>query len=321
MRDQADKLRRLVGVIKGPASAPAPVQEREGVQPAPAAQPGQSQAPDQPPRPRPTRVVAVTSGKGGVGKTNLSVNLAYALKALGYHVLVFDADLGLANVDVLLGTTPRWHLGHMLRGERTIRELIYTAPEGLHLVAGGSGIAELVDLSDEELSRFLNQIRELQGLYDYLLIDTGAGVGRGVLSFSVAADEVLVVTTPEPTAITDAYAVTKGILRRRPGARISLVVNQAASRQEAEEAANRLSTTVLRFLEAHVEMVGYIPSDPQVGKAVRQQLPFYLTAPDAPASRALTDLAQRLAGVNGEGNQPPAGLFFERLRRMFRSQR
>ncbi|MFO7171540.1 MAG: MinD/ParA family protein [Bacillota bacterium] len=301
MRDQAESLRRLVGGMRSPGPA-------EG-----------SQGPVPPDRGRVTRVLAITSGKGGVGKSNLCVNLAYALRQLGHRVLIFDADLGLANVDVLLGTAPRWHLGHLLRGERTLSELIYTAPEGVDLIAGGSGVAELADLSDPELHRFLDQLQALQGAYDFLLIDTGAGVGRGVLTFAVAADEVLLVTTPEPTALTDAYAVTKGILRRRPGARISLVVNQAQSRQEAEETGERFSAAVLRFLGAHVEMAGYIPFDPQVGRAVRRQVPLVLAAPDSPAARALRALAARIAGVGGVGGTPGVGLFFDRLRRFLRS--
>ncbi len=304
MRDQAERLREIAEHLRQDpppdvpgslsSAAPAPVHRR-------------------------ARVIAVTSGKGGVGKTNLAVNLSYALLKLGHEVVVLDADLGLANVDVLLGTTPRWHLGHSIHGEKGILELMYSAPEGLKLIAGGSGLSELVDLPQEDLERFLRNLRELETQADFLVVDTGAGMGRSVMAFTLAADEVIVVTTPEPTAITDAYAVIKAIVRRQPAAKILLVVNQAQDKTEAEQAAQRLSATVLRFLDAHLELLGHIPYDQQVGRAVRNQTPFLLSTPGSPAGQAISQMARRITGQEEGARRtaPGVSLFFDRLGKFF----
>lgn len=304
MRDQAERLRELAERLRD-APAAAPADGGAGARAGGA--------------PRRARVIAVTSGKGGAGKTNVAVNLSYALLKLGHEVVVLDADLGLANVDVLLGTTPRWHLGHAIHGEKSILDLLYSAPEGLKLIAGGSGLSELVDLPQADLERFLHSLKELETHTDFLVVDTGAGMGRAVMAFTLAADEVMVVTTPEPTAITDAYAVIKAVVRRQPAARISLVINQAHDRAEAEQAGQRLSATVLRFLDAHLEILGHIPFDPQVGRSVRSQTPFLLAAPNSQAAAAIWQLARRLTG-NGEGapgTLPGVGLFIDRLSRFF----
>ncbi|HYG58264.1 MAG TPA: MinD/ParA family protein [Symbiobacteriaceae bacterium] len=270
-------------------------------------------------RPRPNRrarVIAVTSGKGGVGKTNVSVSLSYALLAMGHEVLVLDADLGLANVDVLLGTVPNLHLGHALAGAADILDVIYEGPGGLKLIAGGSGLPDLADLPEAELNRFIASMRKLENKTDVLLLDTGAGLGRSVRNLVLAADVVLVVTTPEPTAITDAYALIKSVVQRNPAADIKLVVNQVESRAEAEEAAARLSTAMLRFLGASLEYLGAIPFDREVPRSVRQQKPFFLAAPNSAASLAVRAVAGRLVG---DPANPKSGvsLFFDRLSRVF----
>lgn len=298
MRDQAQRLRELaesyrLQILGTPAPAPANV--------------------------RRARVLAITSGKGGVGKTNVSVNLAYALIAEGKQVILLDADLGLANVDVLLGTTPKWHLGHVITGERDMLHLLYNAPGGLKLVAGGSGLAELTDLSEDELQRFSQSLSELQTQADYLLIDTGAGLSRSVMEFVLAADEVLVVTTPEPTALTDAYAVIKRMVRANPTVDIKLVVNMADGAQDGEGAARRLRETVLRFMDTAIEYVGYIPRDPVVQQCVRAQESYFLKQPRSAASQATQRLAKTLTG---EGTGPRnLNLFFDRLQQVFRRLR
>ena len=265
---------------------------------------------------RRARVIAVTSGKGGVGKTNVSVNLSLALRSLGQEVLVLDADLGLANVDVMLGTVPPLHLGHALAGSADILDVIYEGPNGLKLIAGGSGVPDLADLPEAELQRFIQSMRKLENRTDVLLVDTGAGLGRSVRNLVLAADVVLVVTTPEPTAITDAYAVIKSVVQRNPAADIKLVVNEVESRAEAEEAAARLSSAMLRFLGASLEYLGAIPFDREVPRSVRGQKPFYLAAPNCAASLAVRAVAHRLTG---DPSQPQAGvsLFFDRLSRVF----
>lgn len=312
MSDQAERLRQMArrlqsafpaGPAEGAAELPGvPIQVSPVTRPDPAVSVAQRRA----------RVIAVTSGKGGVGKTNVSVNLAYALQHLGRAVVVLDADLSLANVDVLLGTTPRYHLGHLLTGERTIGELLYTAPEGLRLIAGGSGLTELIHVSPEGLARFIRSMHDLQHVADYVLVDTSAGLGPAVLAFTLAADDVLLVTTPEPTAMTDAYALVKTLVRRQPGVRISLVVNMAEDHREAQEAADRLCTTTLRFLNTPLEVLGFLPFDPQVARSVRRQAPFVLAQPDSPAARGVVQLARRLSGAPA---QTPS-LFMDRLTRL-----
>lgn len=290
MIDQAEELRRLAGAEVGQDAATVP------------------------PLAQRTRVLAVTSGKGGVGKTNVSVNLSYALMELGHSVLILDADLGLANVDVLLGTTPPLHLGHLLNGERTFEDLIYTGPRGLQLIAGGSGLGELTAATPPALQRFVGSLRRLNGRVDYMIVDTGAGIGPAVLALLLAADEILLVTTPEPTAITDAYAVVKTIVRRQPGARISLIVNQAQSRAEAAQVAERLTRAVVGFLGFPIDFLGHLPHDPAVARSVRAQSPFFLEHPISPAAAALRDLARQLAGA--DQGRPQVRLFFHRLSRV-----
>jgi flagellar biosynthesis protein FlhG len=293
MRDQAERLRQMAESYKAELMV-AP--RRQGT--------------------RRTRVLAVTSGKGGVGKTNVSVNLSYALLAMGHEVTLLDADLGLANVDVLLGTVPKMHLGHAITGHADIVDLIYEAPGHLKLIAGGSGLEDLADLPEQDLQRFIQSLRRLEGLTDFLVVDTGAGLGRTVTNFVLAADVVLMVTTPEPTALTDAYALCKAVVRKNPAADIKLIINQVENRADAQEAADRLSATVLRFLGASVEYLCAIPVDKEVPRSVRNQRPFFLSAPGSLASQAVRDLAQKLVGDSGDP-RAGVGLFFDRLTRVF----
>ncbi|HWI62394.1 MAG TPA: MinD/ParA family protein [Symbiobacteriaceae bacterium] len=291
MRDQAERLRQIADSIKRESAA----RQRPA---------------------RRARVLAVTSGKGGVGKTNVSVNLSYALMALGKEVMVLDADLGLANVDVLLGTVPQKHLGHALAGTADILDVIYEGPGQLKLIAGGSGMGDLADLAEADLQRFISSLRKLETQADFLVVDTGAGLGRSVRNFVLAADVVLVVTTPEPTAITDAYALIKSVVQKNPAADIKLIINQVENKAEGEEAASRLSTAMLRFLGASTEFLGTIPVDREVPRCVRNQQPFLLAAPNSQASHAVRSIASRLLG---DPEDPKAGvtLFFDRLSRVF----
>lgn len=265
-----------------------------------------------------TKAIAVTSGKGGVGKSNLSINLAHALIAAGKEVILLDADLGLANADILMGIVPAYHLGHLLKGERDILELIHRTPTRLKLIAGGSGLAELVNLSESKLRPFLNALSKLDGQADYLILDTGAGIGPAVQEFVLAADTALVVTTPEPTALADAYGAIKTLSRRGRDLDLRLVINQAEKQDEAAMAAERIITTARDFLGVNVEYLGTVPRDPIVWQAVRRQVPFIVGYPSAPASRAVGAMAARLlAGVPADpARSRPAG-FFERLASLF----
>lgn len=261
------------------------------------------------------KAIAVASGKGGVGKTNLSINLAQALVDAGKRVIVLDADLGMANADILLGTVPPYHIGHFLRGEKDILQVIHETPHRLKLIAGGSGLVELGNLPAAELQPILRNMRRLEQEADYLIVDTGAGLGDGVLEFVMAADEVLVVTVPEPTALADAYTLIKAMHRRSPRVAVKLVVNQVTRPEEGAQVAERIVTTAANFLGLQVEFFGSVPRDPSVPLAVRQKVPFVIRYPESAASRAVRSLARRLAdGDAAPSPAAPARLgFFDRL--------
>lgn len=246
---------------------------------------------------RRSRIWAVTSGKGGVGKTNFAINLGVALQEMGRRVLLFDADLGLGNVDIALGFYPRYNLGHVLRGEREMEEVVEEGPTGLRVVAGGSGLSELLELSPARVREFTGRLESLEEMADVIFLDTGAGLSPTVLSFALSADEILLVTTPEPTALADAYAVLKVACQRQPAAVFRVVINRVRDQREAAAAAGRLNAVARRFLNREVESLGYIFDDPHVPRAVCRQEPFFSLYPDCPASRCVGDMAQRLIGA------------------------
>ena len=248
-------------------------------------------APAAPPR---ARVLAVTSGKGGVGKTNFSTNLALTLTQQGLRVIVLDADLGLANLHVILGVTPRYHLEHVLLGERTLAETLFPGPGGIQIIGGASGLSDLANLDGRQRDYLVESLQELDTLADVVIIDTGAGLSHTVMSFLNAAEEILVVTTPEPTAITDAYATIKVVTGENPEAKIRLIVNMAQSAEEAQAVANRLNRIALQFLRVGLDYAGYLPLDPTVRAAVRAQKPFTLLYPNSPASRSVAQIARNL---------------------------
>lgn len=240
------------------------------------------------------RTIAITSGKGGVGKTNFTTNLALQLAKSGERVIVLDADLGLANVHVVMGVSPKYRLEHVLRGEKTLREILYPAATNIQILAGGSGIAELANLTDEERGRFLTGLAELDDLADVILIDTGAGLSHNVLGFVLAADEVVVISTPEPTSIADAYATIKVLCRENPDSHVQLLVNMSTSDTEGRAVAERLKMVCKQFLNVELECLGILPHDIAVPKAVRAQQPFSLASPDSGVAKALSVVVQRL---------------------------
>ena len=242
----------------------------------------------------PTQVIAVTSGKGGVGKTNVVANLGYALTTMDKRVLVLDADIGLANLDVLLGFSPKYNLQHVLNGEKTIAEVIVTGPGGMKILPASSGVQELSELTREQKLCLLSELDSLYDETDILLIDTSAGISSNVMYFNVAAQEILVVVSPEPTSITDAYALMKVLFLKYQENHFRLLVNSAKSAEEAREVFNHVSLVGQKFLNLSIDYWGYILRDEHVVKAVRQQKALVTLYPQAAASRCFYDLAKKV---------------------------
>jgi flagellar biosynthesis protein FlhG len=247
-----------------------------------------------------TRVIAISSGKGGVGKTNVTANLGIALAVRGKKVMILDADLGMANVDVIFGINPKFNLKHLLDGEKTLQEIIVTGPHSVKIVPGGSGVPELANLSDVQQQKLIDNFIDLERNADITLIDTGAGISKEVISFILAAREALIVTTPEPTAITDAYGLIKVLTQRDLNVDIKVVVNLVSSEKEGREIADRIVMAAKQFLNKKVEPLGYILGDPYVYTSVRQQVPFVLGYPNSKASRCIGNLATAIDRIPDE---------------------
>jgi flagellar biosynthesis protein FlhG len=254
------------------------------------------------------RTIAVTSGKGGVGKSNVSLNLAILLSAMGSRVALVDADLGLANLDILLDVRIQHTLAHVLAGRRRLGEIVIDLPTGVQFIPGASGLAKVANLTDFARSNLLQALGKLEADNDFLIVDTGAGIGPGVLQFAEAADTVITVTTPEPTAMTDGYAVIKILAQRNYDGQISLLVNQAEKRQEARDCYSRINRVAHQFLGARVLDAGYVLTDGRVRDAVRQREPFVLAYPRCQASRCMAALANKLS-ADGALVQKREGFF------------
>ncbi len=268
---------------------------------------------------RRARALAIASGKGGVGKTNVAVNLGLALVRLGRRVILVDVDIGLANADVLLGVEPRFHLGNVLAGEVGVFDALVPCPGGLLLLAGSNSTA-FSDLNEAERAFLATSFRQLEAYADVLIIDTGAGISRNVIEFARAADELLVVTTPEPTAITDGYALIKVIAREKGVGRLRLVVNQALDRLEAGRVSERLRMVSRRFLGIEVDNLGYVLADAHVPAAVRRRRPFFIDAPKCAASVCVRGIAERLLGESSTVRPRPGG-FLQRFTAAFGRER
>jgi flagellar biosynthesis protein FlhG len=310
VNDQATHLRRLVHSAR--------VRDRVGSVVDGGAHPGRNGAgviARRAARPvRLARAIAVTSGKGGVGKSNLAVNLAVALSGQGMKVCLLDADLGMANADVLCDLAPKLTLEHVVNGECRLAEMMLLAPGGFRLIPGASGVADLADMTRIDRARLLEQLAALERAADFIVIDCGAGISGNVLAFAAAAHTVLVTTTPEPTAITDAYGMIKSLLGRVPEARVELIVNMSENPEEAQGVFDRLDRVSRTFLHRPIRFGGAVPVDPAVPASVRMRVPFVLAAPGGAATAAVRSMARRLAGVpepgSGKGRR---GAFLGRL--------
>ena len=290
--DQAERLRKLMipprSTGSAPAAAVATVPDALSVSPVTLGDRSRSN--------RIARAIAVSSGKGGVGKTNLAVNLAVAFAARGQRVVLLDADLGLANADVLCGITPRATLEDVVSSDRSLEEVMVAAPGGFRLVPGASGVSRLADMGQMQRRSVLDQLLRLERTTDVLIVDTGAGIGANSMAFAAAAHSILVTSTPEPTAIADAYGAIKTLVARGCREGIKLVVNMAMNEDEARAVHARIDRVSRAFLSTPVEYAGSIPLDPMVPLAVRRRTPLLVSAPDSPAARSISRLARSLSG-------------------------
>lgn len=241
------------------------------------------------------RVICVTSGKGGVGKTNVVTNLGYALAGSGKKVLILDADLNLANVDIMLGLTPRYNLHHVFMGEKSLAEVLVQGPAGLLILPASSGIMELADLTEEQRLYFMAEMSALAQKIEIMLIDTAAGINNNVIYFNLAARERIVILTPEPTSLTDAYALIKVLSSRHDVKRFRILVNLARSEKEALAVFRKLSIVADRFLNSlSLDYLGHIPYDSKLPTAVREQRLVSDIFPDAPSSKMFRKLAENI---------------------------
>jgi flagellar biosynthesis protein FlhG len=243
------------------------------------------------------RIITVSSGKGGVGKTNIVANLGFALCRFGKRVLILDADLGLGNLDVLLGLTPEYNLSHVIQGEKTLSEIVVSGPGRLQILPAASGIQEMTALTRQERYAVFSQLNEFMRDFDIMLIDTAAGISSNVLYFNINADEILVVAAPEPTSITDAYALMKVLSVKYGSDQFKLVVNSVANEQEADEVYRQISLVADRFLNIKIEFYGGIALDENVKKGVRQQKIVSEFAPLSKASRNFATLARKITAT------------------------
>ncbi|MDD7403901.1 MAG: MinD/ParA family protein [Butyribacter sp.] len=259
------------------------------------------------------RVITVTSGKGGVGKSNVSVNLAIQLSRLNKKVVVLDADFGLANVEVMLGIRPQYNLADLMFKGKSLQDVISPGPENIGFISGGSGLRELTNLNRDQVQSLVRMMYGLDSIADVVIIDTGAGISSSVIDLVLASSEVLLVATPEPTSITDAYALLKTLCRNKDfdaaETKIRMIANRTHGYSEGKELFDKLDTVVEKFLKMNMEYLGYIPYDEKLPKAVMKQQPVSIAYPNAVSSRAMLDLAMVLEnGVEGNMQTEQRGL-------------
>ncbi|ADG70286.1 MinD/ParA family protein [Brachyspira murdochii] len=280
MKDQADELRKMMGVKDK----------------------------------RPQRIISIASGKGGVGKTNIAINLSIALQELGQNVLLIDADLGLGNVNVILGNMPEYNLYHVIKGVKKLHEVVLETDYGIRYIAGASGFSSLANLSGRALTKLVNSMDSLNDA-DIIIVDTGAGISDTVLYFLLSSDESIVVTTPELTAILDAYGVIKSIAPENSNADIKILVNRVTKASEGKEVGDKIIMTSKKYLDMDVKYLGHILEDKTIPYAVSQQLPFYQYDNKCHASMSIYNIAKKIVDMEYDDDREVKGLggFMESL--------
>lgn len=258
------------------------------------------------------RVITVTSGKGGVGKSNTAINLAVQLQKLGQRVVILDADFGLANIEIMFGAIPGHNLSDLIYQGMQMKDIITQGPMDIGFISGGSGIAGMANLNRDSLDYIVMKLRELDEMADIVIVDTGAGISDAVLEFLVASGEVLLVTTPEPTSITDSYSLIKALARHpkysSETTTVKVVANRVRGEQEAEQLFHKLETVVDKYLKIPIEYLGMVPQDEQLARAVMQQMPVSIENPGAKSAMAYEQLAARLMNMETGKVQPRRGM-------------
>ena len=298
--DQATKLRRMAADVA------------ESVAEAETVQKSASPRVASPKRHSSARTIAVTSGKGGVGKSNISLNLAISAARLGHRVVVMDADFGLANVDVLANVRSRYNLSHLINGSHGIMDILSEGPEGVRIIPGASGLAGLADMTETQRDRLLAQMEQIDTMADLLIIDTAAGISRNVINFLSAADDVLVVATPEPTSIIDSYATVKVLSQEADYGYIHLALNMVSGREEAEAVSAHFLRVANDFLKVSVNYAGYVERDEALESAVRSRVPLLVQHPNSTASQNMAALLRGL-GVHKRSERDGRDGFFRRF--------
>lgn len=291
MNDQADKLRQIIDNLKqknsinrqDPAKNPEDVIEKKHA-----------------------RIITVTSGKGGVGKTNITTNLALALSEMGKRVIIFDADFGLSNVDLLFGIVPQFSLADVINNGKSILSILTQGPRGVRFISGGSGMEELIKLEKSQVESFVENMGLLDSIADFILVDTGAGLSDNVMSFVLAADDILLIITPEPTSITDAYALIKMVTNRDRNKNIKIVINRAESIKEGNDILKKMALVAEKFLSIKLDPLGFLLQDEAVKKAVKTQQPFYLAFPKSQVTKYIKDISVKLIESNATVHEPAA---------------
>ena len=255
-----------------------------------------------------TKIITVTSGKGGVGKSNFVVNLGIDLVKKGKKVLIFDADIGMGNDDVLMGIYPKNNVLDLIEGRISIEEVIIDGPYGIKLLPGGNGLNNIEDIDEIKRKLFLRKIEELEG-FDYILIDTGAGISRSVLAFIACSDEVILITTPEPTSLTDGYSLLKAVNHFKIKDKANIVVNKVLEVEEGEKTFLKFKAAVNKFLTLDVNFLGYIYEDKKLVLSVRKQTPFVIEYPNCEASICIDNISNKILKIDYKLNIGVKGLF------------
>ncbi|MCB1192795.1 MAG: MinD/ParA family protein [Leptospiraceae bacterium] len=261
-----------------------------------------------------TRIIAITSGKGGVGKSTFSVNLGISLAREGKKVLVLDGDFGLANINVLFGIIPQYNLYHVVKGHKSLQDIIISTQEGIDIIPGANGYTQLANLDDEKRNSLIQNFSFLDN-YDYIFIDTGGGISSNVIGLIMASDEVIVITTPEPTSITDSYGLIKSVIAQEKEKKLSLVVNRAKDEKEGKKVASRLASISLKFLGVTLEEQGIIFLDEDVEKSIRAQKPLVVNYPNSKAAICIQKITQSVIHTHSLNNNEitKIGGFFNRF--------